>query len=464
MCWRWTGVCRGYGKNIIMQSFYDHLFYCPDVEALFSAEAFLGYMLRFEKALAQAQAAEGVIPLRCAEFIEKKCEPATIELQKLARDAAGFGNMVIPLLRQLTDLLRHEDPESAGCLHLGVTSQDVIDTAMMIQVRDAVREIRRLLQELIGQLAGIAQQHKYSWMAARSFMQQARPISFGLKVTGWINPLLRAKHRLDSLLSDDFVLQLGGSAGSLYGLENAEGVTRRMCELLDLKDPGKPWHTERDRWAKIVADIGILSGSLGKIAQDITLLAQPEIGEVTETGREGGSSTLPQKRNPVKCLLVLSNTNRIPALVSTMMSCMGQDHERATGKWHAEWETISSVVRLCAGALHQLIMAVESLDIHKERMRKNLELTRGFVYAENLSLALARHIGKDEAHSLIEKLCGYAHARRLHLKEAAYEDPLIGRFLPAREIDRLFNPEQSFGKDGAFIDRVLSEINIDRHP
>ncbi len=444
-----------------MRHLYETIFYNEQVSKLFTEDATIAYMLRFEGALAQAQAVHGIIPKAMAVFIEDCCNADNINIEQLIADAALGGNVAIPLIKQLTAAVKEKDNEAAKYIHFGTTSQDVIDTALMLQVRDAVHIIIDDLQLLIKQLVAIINEHKATVMIGRSFMQQARPITFGYKVAGWLSPLLRSQKALDEMLKHSFALQFGGAVGTLSGMPGKGlQVSQTMSEMLQLNNPPKPWHTERDYFVHIAATLGILTGNVGKIAKDISLLMQTEIAEVMEPSGEGkgGSSTMPHKRNPVGCVAIIANANRVPALVATMLSCMLQDHERATGTWHAEWETMASIVQLTAGCVSKAVEITNGLEVKKEQMLHNLALTKGLIYAENVSLHLADKIGKAQAHHLLEQYSREAQEKNMHLREVLLSKAAITRHIPAAEIEGLFDPEKSVGWSDAFIQNVLQEL------
>src|SRR5689334_8388904 len=327
-----------------MHNLYEKIFYSKKVNELFTNEAIITAMLRFESALAKAQATHNIIQMSAATVIEKNCKVEKINIEQLIKEAANGGNINIPLVKQLTSIVKKENDEAAKYVHFGATSQDVIDTALMLQLKSAVKLIAEDLEQLIEQLKDLTKEHAKTIMVGRSFMQHARPITFGYKTAGWLDSLLRSRQAIQSLLGENFVLQFGGAVGTLSvidkkGLE----VSETMSEELGLGLPEKPWHTQRDRLATIATTLGILSGNIGKMARDISLLSQTEIGEVMESSIKGtgGSSTMPHKKNPVGCIAILANADRIPGLVSTILSSAIQDHERATGLWHAEWQTIT---------------------------------------------------------------------------------------------------------------------------
>ncbi|MCU7549784.1 3-carboxy-cis,cis-muconate cycloisomerase [Chitinophagaceae bacterium LB-8] len=442
-----------------MQHLYEAIFYDPKVNLLFRDEAIIQYMLQFESALAQAQAICGVIPGEAAQVISECCQVANINKEQLIADAALGGNVNIPLVKQLTSVVNQKDAAAAKYVHYGATSQDVIDSAVMLQLKDAIDLIAKGLDVLIEQLTLLVETHRNTVMIGRSFMQQARPITFGFKVAHWLDGILRSKEKVDDLLKENFVLQLGGAVGTFHGMMGRGlMVAEKMSGLLGLKMLSIPWHTQRDCLAAIATTLGILNGSLGKIAKDISLLMQTEIAEVFEpSGKgKGGSSTMPHKRNPVGCIAILANVQRVPSLVATMLGTMVQDHERGTGTWHAEWETISAIVQLTAGSLRKATEVTNGLEVDKEQMLRNIEITKGLIFAENISLALAEKIGKQEAHELIEKCCQEVQRSGMHLKNIVLENTVMRQYLTSSEIEGLFDPVRSIGLCEEWIKRVLN--------
>ncbi|MBD0286830.1 MAG: 3-carboxy-cis,cis-muconate cycloisomerase [Flavisolibacter sp.] len=439
---------------------YERIFYNENVSRLYTDEATISYLLRFENALAEAQAKHGLILDEAASVIAECCRVENINIEQLIHDAAFGGNAAIPLIKQLIAVVKQKNAEAAKWVHFGATSQDMIDTAMMLQTKDAFHIILEDLRQLNRQLVTLIKEHRKTVMIGRSFMQQARPITFGYKVAGWLESLLRSLKEGEELLQKGFVLQMGGAVGTLSGMnEKGLQVSETMSDFLHLTCPAKPWHTQRDYVVRIATSLGILTGNIGKIAKDISLLMQTEIAEVLEPVEEGkgGSSTMPHKRNPVGSIAILANAARVPALVSTMLSCMVQDHERATGLWHAEWEILSSIVQLTAGCVRKAIEVTNGLEVRKEQMLRNLELTNGQIYAENVSLALAEKIGKEHAHQRIEKYCQEARENNLHLKEVLLSKQDITALLSAVQINHLFEPAASIGLSNEMIKQVLHE-------
>jgi 3-carboxy-cis,cis-muconate cycloisomerase len=442
-----------------MESLFESLFYKAEVNALFSSEAYLSAMLRFEAALAQAQAEQGMIPQAAADSITRCCTLDYMDIPSLIPAIALAGNPNIPLVKQLTAAVKKLDPEAAKYVHLGATSQDVIDTALVLQVKAALIVIQKDLEQLLNQLRQLAETQRHSIMAGRSFLQHARPITFGYKVATWMDGLIRSTQRIEQVLQHNLVLQFGGAVGTLAGFrEKALPVAHTLAQKLDLALPPISWHTQRDRLVEVASTLGILTGNLGKIAKDISLLMQTEVAEVFEPSGvgKGGSSTMPHKRNPVSCVAILAAAQRGPGLIATLFQSLPQDHERATGLWHAEWLPLVELCKITAGALQQALNMTNGLEVDTQRMRRNLELTNGLIYAENVSLALAEKIGKAAAHEHVEGLCKRVAQTGAHLKVLVTDDPIVGKHLSGSDIDGLFDPVNSTGECDRLIDTVLN--------
>jgi 3-carboxy-cis,cis-muconate cycloisomerase len=424
-----------------MRGLYQNIFYCASVSERFTDRATVAYMLQFEGALAQAQAQNDFIPTAAAAVIQDCCKIENIDIEQLKIDAALGGNINISLVKQLTAVIKKTDDEASKFVHFGATSQDVIDTATMLQARDATKIIQSDLQILINQLTVLERAHQSTPMIGRSFMQHARPITFGFKVSTWLDGLLRTWQKIDSLSKENFVLQLGGAVGNLSSMGQKGGaIAANTAQILGLNNPPISWHTQRDRIAEIATTMGILTGNVSKIARDISLLMQTEIAEVFEPSGagKGGSSTMPHKRNPVSSIAILANAQRVPHLVATILSAMTQDHERATGAWHSEWETLADIIQLTAGAVRQAVTMTDGLEINTAQMLKNIEATNGLIFAENISLALAEKIGKTEAHHVVEQLCKESMLSNKHLKIIALQHNIVSQHLTKPEIEALF--------------------------
>jgi 3-carboxy-cis,cis-muconate cycloisomerase len=425
---------------------------------IFSDTNRLQRMLDFEAALARALAGAEVATRSSVASIEAQCKSNLYSRDAIAGAAALAGNLAIPLVKELTALVAKSDEKAAGFVHFGATSQDVIDTGLVLQLREALDDTERELARLSSVLRQLAAEHKETLLAGRTWMQQASPVTLGLKFAGWLDAIERHRERFAQTRKRVEVLQFGGAVGTLAALGSAgPRVAEALGQELKLALPEKVWHGQRDRPAEVAAIYGLLTGTLGKIARDISLMSQTEIGELAEPSApsRGGSSTLPHKRNPVGCSVVLAAAIRIPGLVSTMLSAMVQEHERGLGGWQAEWETLPEICMLTSGALSQMIQILEGLEIHQDAMARNLDATQGLLMAEAVAMALAKHIGKMPAHQVIERASHRALESRKLFREVLVNEQEILKYLSAREIDELLDPKNYTGSAQVMIDRVL---------
>jgi len=425
---------------------------------VFSDAARLQHMLDFEAALARAEAGCGVIPDAAAPAIASKCRADLIDANALATAAAASLNPAIPLVKQLTALVAKGDPEAARFVHWGATSQDANDTGLVLQIGQALDILEADLAALCGGLSELARKHRSTLIAGRTLMQHALPTTFGVKVAGWLDAMNRHRERFAETRARVLVLQFGGAVGTLAALrEKGLQVAEALAAELHLGLPTMPWHTQRDRVAEAATTLGLCTGTLGKIARDISLHMQTEIAEVFEPVGEGRgvSSTMPHKRNPVSAAIVLSAATRVPGLVSTMLSALVQEDERGLGDWHAEWETLPEIFRLTAGALHQMATSVPHLEIDAARMRRNLDATHGLIFAEAVTMAMGKHIGKSAAHALVEAASRQARESGKHLREVLAQNQTLTERLTPAELDRLFAPENYLGVAEELVDRVI---------
>jgi len=438
------------------------LFTTDAMRAIFSARARLARMLEFEAALARAEARAGVIPQAAADAIALQCDAARFDTGEIDAAARTAGNVAIPLVAALTRAVGAVDADAKGYVHWGATSQDAIDTGLVLQLRDALALIDADLARLAGALAMQARRHTATVLSGRTWLQQALPITLGVKLAAIVSALDRHRDRIASLRSRALVLQFGGAAGTLASLhERGLAVSDELGRELGLEVPDMPWHTERDRLCEIAAMLGMLTATLGKLARDLSLLAQTEVGEADEPAApgRGGSSTMPQKRNPVGASIALAAALRVPGLVATMLQAAVQEHERGLGNWPAEWETLPQIVMLTAGALDAMAEVAEGLDIHVDRMRANLDLTHGLIFAEAVQMALAPAMGRDAAHSLVAGACRRASAQRAHLRDILENEPRVNDVLGREAIAHLFDPAAYLGQSRAYVARALV-----RHP
>ena len=345
-------------------------------------------------------------------------------------------------------------------MHWGATTQDIVDTGLVLQIRDGLGLIEADLAGIEAALAELARRHRDTPMAGRTHLQQALPITFGFKCATWLAPLQRQRARLARLAEDVAVVQFGGAVGTLASLgEDGIEVVDALAAELGLRAPRIAWHVGRDPLAEVVGFLGVLTGCLGKIATDVMLLMQTEVDEVREPylpGR-GGSSTMPQKRNPIACEFVLAAARNVRQLVPVMLDAMLADHERATGPWHAEWIALPQAFVLTAGALHHTRAILEGLEVDPARMRRNLDATRGMIAAEAVMMALAPAVGREAAHHLVAAACRQALERDLHLFEVLAADAEVTAHLTPERLRALLDPENYTGLAGAFVDRVLAE-------
>lgn len=444
----------------------DPLFTTAAMRSVFSDRSRLQAMLDFEAALARALASAGMIPASAAVGIAAQCRAEHYDAAGLGQAAAAAGNPAIPLVRALTARVAEGDAAAAGYVHWGATSQDVMDTGLVLQLRLALEALQTDLDGFAGALAGLAERHRHSVLAGRTWLQQGPPVSFGLKAAGWLSAVERHRQRLAALHPGVLVLQFGGAVGTLASLgDRGLEVAAALARELELGLPALPWHTHRDNLGELAADLGLLTGTLGKIARDISLLMQTEVGEVLEPtapGR-GGSSTMPHKRNPVSCAVALSAAARVPGLVATMLGAMLQEHERGLGTWQAEWVTLPEICRLTAGALSEMYGATDGLDVRVQRMQDNLGITGGLLMAESVSTALAPELGRAEAHRLVAAACRRAAEGGRPLREVLAEEKTVSRLLPGAALDRLLDPAGYLGVAGELVDRVLAARGKDEN-
>jgi 3-carboxy-cis,cis-muconate cycloisomerase len=437
------------------------LFSTAAMRAVVDDKARLQRMLDVEAALAKAEADAGVIPAKAAEPITQACKAERFDLAKIAEDAVAAGNVAIPLVKMLTAEVAKADKEAAGYVHWGATSQDIIDTALVLELRDAIDALVADLDRAIHFFAAKAKQHRHTSTVARTWMQQALPMPFGLKLAGYAAALFRSQERLMGLLDNAMVLQFGGAAGTLAALgDKGLEITGRLGKELRLHAPPAPWHSHRDRLAEVAGALAILCGTCGKIARDISLLMQTEVGEAfepAEAGR-GGSSSMPHKRNPTAAAAALACAAMAPQLAATIFAAQVQEHERALGGWQAEWPTFPALLLATSGALGAIVDIAKGLEVDADRMCANLDATGGLIMAEAVSVALARKIGKQDAHKLVEEASKKAVKEKRHLRDVLSEDKRVTAQLPAAEIAKLFDPLNYTGVADAFIERLLASI------
>ena len=425
------------------------------MRALFDERSYFQRMLDVEAALARVQGRLGIIPAAAADAIVAAARFENLDVEELAASARNVGYPVVGLVQGLS----RAAGEHGGWTHWGATTQDIMDTATVLQVRDGLALVRLELVAIAQALATQADRHRDTLMAGRTHLQQALPITFGLKNATWLQPIVAHVRRLDELRPRVERVEFGGAAGTLASL-GADGITQleALAAELDLGAPDAPWHVCRDGLAEAVSFLGLVCGSLAKIATDVILLAQTEIGELREpyvAGR-GASSTMPQKRNPIASEYILAAARTVQALVPVMQGAMAQDHERATGPWQAELLALPQSFVLTHGALLHTRAIAEGLVVDTEAMRRNLDVTGGLIVAEAVMMGLAPHLGRGAAHHVVKHACDRALAEAIPLAEALARDEKVCERLDRAALERLTDPARYLGSTGGFIDRVLA--------
>jgi 3-carboxy-cis,cis-muconate cycloisomerase len=425
---------------------------------VFSDQSVLAALLQFEVGLARTQARQSLIPQAAADAITTAAQPDNFDIGTLAAEMLRAGTPGIPIVKALTEVVRRADPSAAGYVHWGATSQDVADTAMVLLLKRAQPLLENDLSRLQSALRRLADDHASTVMLGRTLMQSAPPITFGLKAAQWLESARLCSGQLHDAFSNALLLQFGGASGTLAALGVlGDAVGRGLARELDLKYPLAPWHTRREGLAGLVCACGVLTGALGKLGRDISLLMQNEVAEVSEPagpGR-GGSSTMPHKRNPIGCAITLASANRLPGLVASFLSCMVQEHERGVGGWQAEWPILSQVFQSTGVAAASMAEVAEGLTVDAARMRVNIESTQGLIFAEKAMMLLAPKVGRDVAHKIVEEAARKSIAEGRRLSEALAEMPEVTVHLDAATIQHLDVPEEYLGCAEVFRGRLM---------
>ncbi len=420
----------------------------PKIAELFSDRSILEAMLAFEVGLARAEASLGVIPLPAARAIEKAASPHLYDANALAVDSLRSATVSIPFVKALTEQVKKIDPTAGGFVHWGATSQDVADTAIILVLEKFRGILETDLTRLDHALSQLSEQHAGTVMLGRTLLQAALPTTFGLKIAGWLGAVRRDHARLDAAFEESLILQFGGAAGTLASLgDQGVAVGKALASELGIGYAEAPWHTHRDRLAALMCVLGVMVGSLGKMARDISLLSQNEIAEAAELAAKGrgGSSAMPHKQNPVGCTLALSAAYRVPGLVSTFLSSMVQEHERAVGGWQSEWATISAIVQAASLAATSMAEVAEGLTVNAARMRDNIEATHGTIFAERATMLLAKKLGRDAARKVVEQAVQQSIANDREFANVLAEMPEAKKALDASTTKDLQSPEAYLG-------------------
>jgi 3-carboxy-cis,cis-muconate cycloisomerase len=440
--------------STIDSAIFGPIFTDYEITALLRDDVFVRTLVEVEIALARAEARVGVIPARAAEQIAK-AQAEKIEISALAQGTVRSGFPIIALVQELRNQV---GMDAAPYIHWGSTTQDIMDTACVLQLRAAIQLMRTRISEIARHLSSLADKHRYTVLAGRTHSQQALPITFGFKVAAWLAPLMRHVARLDEISPRLLVVQLGGAAGTLAALgDKGMAVTTEFAKELNLGVPVMPWHAQRDGLVEFAGWLGLMTGSLGKMAQDIILMAQSEVSEVGESAEpgRGGSSTMPQKSNPITSELILAAARANASLLSAMHNAQVQEQERATHGWQVEWLSLPQMVMLTGGALKHAGYLAKNLQVDAASMRANISRAHDVILAEAAVFALARAMPRREAEELVKKACGAAVGENRRLidvvKELAQDKVADG----AVNWQALAKPENYLGETEKFIDRVL---------
>jgi 3-carboxy-cis,cis-muconate cycloisomerase len=442
--------------TLIDSAVFRDIFSTAAMRRVFSDETRVQNYLDFEAALARAQARLGIIPRPAAEEICRHCHAAEIDFATLKVQTERIGYPVLPVVQQL--VARCRDGLGEWC-HWGATTQDITDSATVLQIREALVLIEADIDAIAEALAALARKYRDTPMAGRSNLQQAVPITFGYKMATLLAAFERHKQRLDELRARVLVGEFGGAAGTLSSL-GGRGleVQAELMRELKLGQPAIAWHTVRDTIAEVGCFLGLVAGTCGKIAFDVKLMMQTEVEEIYEPFHEGrgSSSTMPQKRNPISSVYITALTAVVRQQAAALLDAMVEDHERATGPWEIEWIVLPEIFCLTAGALAQTLFVLTGLQVDENKMRANLDLTKGLIVSEAVMMGLAPHLGRQYAHDLVYDICREVVASGRPLLDLLAENDEIAKQLDRAALAKLCDPANYLGEAGAMVDRVLA--------
>jgi 3-carboxy-cis,cis-muconate cycloisomerase len=451
-----TAFTPSTGASTVLDSIlFRDAFGTPRMREVFADRSLVARYIEVEVALARAQARCGVIPDDAAQAIARESRLERIDFEHMRHETDIVGYPILPLVHQLVAMCG----EAGRYVHWGATTQDIMDTATVLQVREALDLVEADIVALRGILADLARRHRDTPMAGRTHLQQALPITFGAKVAIWLAMFDRHQQRLAQLRERVLVVQFAGAAGTLASLETGAMQTQAgVCAALGLDQPVIAWHTIRDNIAEVGAFLGLVGGTLGKLSTDVKLMMQTEVGEVYEPfahGR-GSSSTMPQKRNPISSCYIHAAISVVRQHAAALMDAMVADHERSTGPWEIEWIVLPEAFCLMAGALKQARAIVEGLEVDADAMRRNIDLTHGLVMSEAVMMGLGPYIGREYAHDLVYDICRKAQAEGRPLLDLLDEEPTITKHLDREALATLCDPANYLGQSGVMVDRVLA--------
>jgi 3-carboxy-cis,cis-muconate cycloisomerase len=418
-------------------------------------------MLDFEAALARAEAAVAVVPASCVDRISAACRAERYDLAALGEAAARSGNVGSAVIAALTEEVAKTDAEAARFVHWGATPQDLLDSALMLELRAGIDALITDLNTAIDGFTTIAGRHRRTASVARTLLQHTLPMPFGLKLAGYAAALARSRERLRRLRKEALALQFGGAAGTLASLgANGLAGTDRLAALLDLPAPDAPWHAHSDRLAEIASAFAILTGTCGKIARDVALLMQTEVGEAHEPPRThiGEAAGLPHKRSPNTAAVGIAAATIAPNLLATIIAGQVQEHERGLGGWQAQWHAIPALLLVTSGALAAVAELAQGLETDAERMRSNLDIGQGLIMIEAVTIALGAKLGPHQAKLIVEEASKQAIANKRHLNSILAEDPRVTAHMTPGELARLFELMGYQGVAQTYIDRLIGSL------
>jgi 3-carboxy-cis,cis-muconate cycloisomerase len=443
-------------STILDSAVFRDIFTTPAMREVWSDENRVQKYLDFEAALARAQARLGIIPKNACEEIVKHCDAKLIDMATLKTATEKIGYPVLPVVQQLVKLCKDGLGEWS---HWGATTQDITDTATVMQIREALDIVEKDLDGICDALAAMARKYRDTPMAGRSNLQQAVPITFGYKMATMLAAFERHKERLKQLKPRVLVGEFGGAAGTLSSLgKDGLKVQVELMEELRLGQPAISWHTVRDCIAEVGCFLGLVTGSCGKIAFDVKLLMQTEVEEVYEPFHEGrgSSSTMPQKRNPISSVYITAQTAMVKQLAAALMEAMVEDHERATGPWEIEWIALPEIFMLSAGALAQTRFVASGLQVNERKMRANIDITKGLVMSEAVMMGLGAAMGRNRAHDVVYDICREVVKTGRPLIDLLEEDKEVRKHIDREGLEKLVDPANYVGAAGEMVDRVLA--------
>jgi 3-carboxy-cis,cis-muconate cycloisomerase len=441
-------------STVLDSDIFKDMFGTAEMRAVFSDDNLLKCYVEAEVALAAAQGRTNVIPREAADAIAKRAPTVVLDRDALKLEAENVGYPILGLVRQLSAGLG----EAGRYVHWGATTQDIMDTGTVLQIRAGLAIVEREMTAVSAALAKLAAKHRDTPMPGRTHLQQALPITFGYKCAIWLSMMDRHAERLSQLKPRVLVAQLGGAAGTLASLgDRGLDVRREYARELNLAEPPITWHVARDAVAEAINFLALVTGSLGKIGFDVMLMMMTELGEAFEpfASHRGASSTMPQKRNPISSEILVANAKAVRQHAGLMLDAMIQDFERATGPWHVEWIAVPDSFILAAGSLAQASFMLAGLVVDESRMRRNLDLTQGLIVAEAVMMGLAPHLGRQQAHDAVYAACRDALQQSRSLFDVLMVNPVIAQALPPERLRALCDPANYLGTAPAMVDAIV---------